>query len=335
MNEPGKKFLVIQTASIGDVILITPVLEALHRQDPAAEIDVLVKKGNDALFEGHPFINQILVWDKSKSKYRGLLSLIREIRKQRYDLVINAQRFLSGGLLTVCSGADITAGFDKNPLSQLFTHRVMHRIGADGLHEADRNLELIPGTKPLPGKAVIRLYPSASDEAKVEPFLTGSFITLSPASLWFTKQFPAEKWTAFLDALDPGFRVYLLGSRQDIPLNGRIMAATRHPDCANLAGQLSLLQSAALMRRARMNYVNDSAPLHLCSAVGAPVAAVFCSTVTAFGFGPYDQTQHVIETSQELACRPCGLHGKTSCPQKHFLCAHSITNEQLLSVLAR
>ncbi|HRY32999.1 MAG TPA: glycosyltransferase family 9 protein [Bacteroidales bacterium] len=334
MNDQLQRFLVIQTASIGDVILITPVLEALHRQDSAAEIDVLVKKGNDALFEGHPFINKVLVWDKSKSKYGGLLRLIREIRNRKYHMVINAQRFLSGGLLTVCSGAAITAGFDKNPLSSLFTHRARHRIGAGGLHEAERNLELIPAVHPLPGKALIRLYPSESDESKVKPYLSGSYITISPASLWFTKQYPEEKWVAFLDALDQGFMVYLLGAKQDIPLNDRIMAATSHRACMNLAGQLSLLQSAALMRGARMNYANDSAPLHLCSAVGAPLAAVFCSTVTDFGFGPYDPAQHVIETAQSLACRPCGLHGRTSCPEKHFLCAHSITNEQLLSVLA-
>ncbi|MEO7530917.1 MAG: glycosyltransferase family 9 protein, partial [Sediminibacterium sp.] len=84
---------------------------------------------------------------------------------------------------------------------------------------------------------------------------------------------------------------------------------------------------------ALMNYVNDSAPMHFASSVNAPVAAVYCSTIPAFGFGPLSDTSHIIEVSQPLSCRPCGLHGKKACPLQHFHCARWITNEQLLAVL--
>ena len=84
------------------------------------------------------------------------------------------------------------------------------------------------------------------------------------------------------------------------------------------------------MRGAVMNYVNDSAPMHLCSAVGAPVTAVFCSTVPAFGFGPLSPVSFVVETREALACRPCGLHGHAACPLGHFRCAYGIEVEQLL-----
>ena len=102
--------LVIQTASIGDVILATPVVEKLHRVYPGAAIDLLVKKGNESLFDGHPFLHDILVWDKSRNKYAGLYRLASRIRKTRYDLVVNVQRFASTGLLTACSGAEMTIG---------------------------------------------------------------------------------------------------------------------------------------------------------------------------------------------------------------------------------
>jgi heptosyltransferase-2 len=97
----------------------------------------------------------------------------------------------------------------------------------------------------------------------------------------------------------------------------------------NLAGKLSLLESAALMKDARRNITNDSAPMHLASGVNAKTTAIFCSTVPDFGFGPLSDDSVIIETTKKLECRPCGLHGLKACPEKHFDCAYSITNSQL------
>ena len=82
-----------------------------------------------------------------------------------------------------------------------------------------------------------------------------------------------------------------------------------------------------------MNYVNDSAPMHFASAMDAPVAAIYCSTVPSFGFGPLSTQSYIIEVHEQLACRPCGLHGKAACPLGHFNCARLIHAQQLLSVL--
>jgi heptosyltransferase-2 len=127
--------------------------------------------------------------------------------------------------------------------------------------------------------------------------------------------------------------VYFMGSKNDVELCNRIIAESKSESCLNLAGKLSFLDSAALMRDAQMNYVNDSAPLHIASSVNAPVCAVFCSTVTTFGFGPLSSHSVVVETSQKFDCRPCGLHGYNSCPKKHFACATSIQTQQLLNTL--
>jgi heptosyltransferase-2 len=87
------------------------------------------------------------------------------------------------------------------------------------------------------------------------------------------------------------------------------------------------------MKDATMNYVNDSAPMHLASAMNAPVTAIFCSTVPAFGFGPLSNKSVVIESKEKLTCRPCGLHGYRACPQKHFKCATTIESDALLASL--
>ena len=92
----------------------------------------------------------------------------------------------------------------------------------------------------------------------------------------------------------------------------------------------ALLQSAALMQGAIMNYVNDSAPLHLCSAMNAPTTAIFCSTTPAFGFGPLADNGRVVESREILTCKPCSLHGRPACPLTHFRCAYDIEISEVI-----
>lgn len=314
-----KKYLIIQTAFIGDVILATAVLEKLHQHDPSATLDVMVRKGNESLFDSHPNIRKCYVWNKKENKYRKLVSLINAVRKEEYDAVINLQRFAASGLITAFSGAKEKIGFDKNPLSFLYDKRITHELGSLNQpkgHEVDRclkTIEHITGS----GQARPKLYPSNADFEKIALYASEKFITISPASVWFTKQTPDRVWCELLEKFS-GMRCYLLGAPADAALCERIAASGKN--VAVLAGQLSLLQSAALMSNAVMNYTNDSAPLHLCSAMNAPVTAVFCSTIPEFGFGPLSDNGLVIESDIRPDCKPCGLHGKSACPLGHFDC---------------
>jgi heptosyltransferase II len=315
-----RSILIIQTAFTGDVVLATPVIERLHRCYPDAAIDFLLRKGNEGLLQGHPHLRSVLARDKKQGKLRSLLQTLRQVRAQRYDLVVNLHRFMSSGIVAALSGGRHVCGFDKNPFAWRYHHRVPHHIGAEAgaVHEVDRNLSVIAHLTDGPPDPM-RLYPSAADQAHVPTGL--AYVCIAPTSVWFTKQWPAARWVALIQALPPGLRVYLLGAPGDHAVCQGIAQASGHPDLHNMCGQLSFLQSAALMAHARMNYVNDSAPLHFASAMQAPVTAVFCSTVPAFGFGPRSARGRVVEHGGPLACRPCGLHGHRACPQGHFQCA--------------
>ncbi len=327
------RILIIQTAFIGDVVLATGVAEALHNRYPAASIDFLLRKGNEQLFSGHPFLHQVLIWDKKKSKFKNLLRSLQRIRRTKYDCVVNVNRFFSSGLLTAFSKAPERIGFRKNPFSLFFTRRVSHQISSstNALHETERNAALISHLTHEHAKP--RLYPGPGEELSVLQLKHTPYITLSPASVWFTKQYPSVRWVSFLDHVPPELNVYLLGAASDTAMAESIIAKTQHPCCTNLCGKLSFLASAALMRDALMNYVNDSAPLHFASATNAPVTAVYCSTLPAFGFGPLSEISFVVEVQEELKCRPCGLHGRKKCPMSHFHCALRIQDEQLLEAL--
>lgn len=328
-----RRFLIIQTASLGDVILATPLIEKLHHYFPGARIDFLLKDGYQPLLRNHPYISNLIAWDKKEKKYGNLKEIIQFVREQHYDSVINIQRFASSGLITVLSGAKSKIGFRKNPFSVFYSHKVKHVLNEKGgMHEVDRNLRLIENL--TDGKTFpVKLYPTKHDDAKMSQYKTHAYITVSPGSLWFTKTFPEDKWVEFISSVNETMYVYLLGSEQERNLCDRIINQSGRVNCLNLAGKLSFLESAALMKDAQMNYVNDSAPMHLASSVNAPVTAVFCSTVPEFGFGPLSDRSFIVQTKKELACRPCGIHGRKKCPEHHFDCAYTIDNEQLLEQL--
>lgn len=332
MQENLRKILIIQTAFIGDVILATALIEKLIRFYPDAQIDFLLRKGNEGVLKDHPYITNLIIWNKKEGKYKSLLRLLLSVRKQKYDVVINLQRFGTTGIFTSLTGARITIGFDKNPFSIFFDKKIKHQIGSK--HEVERNLELIEN---YTDRSFIKpkLYPSSSDFEAVSSFKTQKYICVAPGSVWFTKQFPKEKWIEFIEKISSDIKIYLIGGPGDLEISNAIRDEVSHSSIENLTGRLSLLQSAALMRDAVLNYVNDSGPMHLASAMNANTVAIYCSTVPSFGFGPLADNSSVVQTDLELKCKPCGLHGYQQCPLGHFKCAYTIDVRKLIAPMIK
>jgi heptosyltransferase-2 len=244
------------------------------------------------------------------------------LRSHQYDLVINLQRFASSGILTLLARGKETRGFEKNPLSLCFTKRFKHDMKPNW-HEVDRNLRLISDLVTAPIRRP-QLYPRKEDLNSIQIYQEVPYYCLAPTSVWFTKQAPQEIWLELIDKLSQTKdQIFLLGAPSDRAYLDEIVNKTGSSLVINLAGKLSLLQSAALMAGAKHNYVNDSGPLHLASASNAPVSAFFCSTVPEFGFGPLSENAAIIEV-KDLACRPCGLHGHKACPKGHFKCGKDL-----------
>jgi heptosyltransferase II len=325
------KVLIIQTAFLGDVILATPIIEKLKEQDKNCTIDFLLRKGNESLFENHPHINKLIIFDK-KNKNRNLFPVIRLIRAGSYDYTINIHRSLRTGFITILSGAKFKIGFNKNPLSFLFTFSVKHQFTKKEfrIHEVSRNLSLI---KKLGNNEFIRprLYPSEIDYNVT--FVEGEYICIAPGTVWNTKQFPAEKWVELISKLPDKFAVYLIGSETDSKLCDQILKKNSNRKVENRAGKFTLLQSAALIQKAKMTFANDSAVVHIASAMNAPIAVIYCSTIPDFGFEPLSDDSTIIEIDRKLDCRPCGLHGKTRCPKNHFKCSE-VNIDKIISTIS-
>ncbi len=154
---------------------------------------------------------------------------------------------------------------------------------------------------------------------------------MAPSSVWFTKQWQEFKFKELIDAIPNDFEIYLVGAKDDSDLCERLKADKKN--VFNLCGKINLIESALLMKEAKRVFVNDSSPLHLASAVNAKTTAIFCSTIPEFGYFPLAEDSIVVQVREKLDCRPCGLHGKKSCPLMHYDCSAKIEIRDVIATI--
>jgi heptosyltransferase-2 len=334
MKTPDR-ILVFQTAFLGDVILTIPLIQVLKDRFPSAEIDVVTIPRAAEILSHHPAITAVIPYDKRSSEQGiiGIFTLSRKLMDRSYDIAIVPHRSIRSALIIWLSRSKMRIGFTTNAGRFLFTHRVLYQ---QGIHEIERNLSLL---QPLfnPGKEKIlpSLYPSHDDKNVVDKFLAEMklqsgerCITLAPGSVWKTKRWPMERYSALSTLVkNNGWKVVLIGGPEDKVLCDEIVRQNGD-GVINSAGLLSLLQSAELIGRSSLLVSNDSAPMHLGVAMRTPVIAIFGATVPAFGFYPYGERDVVIEITG-LSCRPCSIHGGDQCPIKTFDCMVRISPEEV------
>ncbi|HEU4525749.1 MAG TPA: lipopolysaccharide heptosyltransferase II [Gemmatimonadales bacterium] len=320
--------LVIQTAFLGDVVLTTPLLTVLaERHGP---VDVVTTPGAAPLLEGHPAVREVIRYDK-KGRDAGLGGLRRlgaELRARRYARVYLPHRSWRSAALAFLARVPQRTGFADSAAAITYTTRVPRaRAG----HEVERLLALGGGRGATPPVSVAL---SAEDEAAADRWLAehgvpAGFVAVAPGSIWGTKRWPY--YPALAASLEGP--IVVIGGPEDAGLSAEVVAAA--PARAwSAAGALSLRGSAALIRRARALVTNDSAPLHLATAVGTPVVAIFGPTVTEQGFGPRDRRSLALGHAG-LRCRPCSAHGPEVCPLGHHRCMRELPAETVVEAVAR
>jgi heptosyltransferase-2 len=318
---------VIQTAFLGDVVLTTPLLSALAaRYGP---VDVVTTPAAAGLLQGHPAVGTVIPYDKRGAArgWRALRRLGSELRRRRYQRVYLPHRSLRSAVLALWSGAAERIGFADAPASIAYTSRVVRP--ATG-HEVERLLALVGGALADPEPVKLELHPA--DHARADAWLsangvTGRFVAVAPGSVWGSKRWPY--YVELVSRLDRP--AVIVGGPEDVPLAGSIVAGA--PDrVVSAAGALSLKESAALIQRASILVTNDSAPLHLATAVGTPIVALFGPTVPEFGFGPRRPGDLTLGHA-DLPCRPCSRHGPERCPLGHHRCMRELSVEVVLKAV--
>jgi heptosyltransferase-2 len=317
--------LVVQTSFLGDTVLTTPLLVQLANRGP---VDVVTTPAAAALLAHHPAVRTLIVYDKrgADRALLGLWRLARRLRATRYDVAFLAQGSWRSAALALLAGIPTRIGFSTSAGRLLYTKRVAYR---DDLHHAARLLMLARpnGREPTPAELRPSLAPGAAEREAVDAFLraggVGSdepLVALAPGSVWATKRWPFYPELARMLA-EEGARIVVVGSAADTPLAQAIVAAT--PGALDATGRLSLLASAELLGRSRVLVTNDSAPMHLASALRTPTVAIFGPTVPDFGFGPLAPRAAAVG-HDTLPCRPCDRHGPQRCPLGHHRCMREL-----------
>lgn len=311
-----KKYLLIQTAFLGDLVLITSVLEKLFAQTDSMEIHLLVRKGFESVLNDYPRRSEIILhsYDK-KQKLASWWNLFLKFRQLKLDEVWVFQRFFGMGLLSISLGAKKIKGFKENPLSLFFTKSFSHSLG-DGRHEIERNNVFFEDDSP-PHKPLLK-------PGKFSELSGKTFIFFAPGSVWETKRWPKEHWLRLVNQSPKDWQWVMSGAGAELDLCNEIFAESSSGRIINLAGKLNLQELVEVIGMAKLVVVNDSAPLHIASAMNIPTIALFCSTSPKLGFYPLSTKNLVIEYSKPLACKPCGKHGKKVCPEGHYLCGFGI-----------
>lgn len=319
--------VVIQTAFLGDVVLTTGLLTTLAER--FGPVDVVTTSAAAPLLESHPAVRRVLVYDK-RGADRGIGGLVRTARTLRRAGYVRAylpHRSLRSAALALLAGIPERIGFAGSPGALAYT-RAVPRPAAG--HEAERILALAGPEGGGPARVALGLTERDRSEAAAwldAHRVTEPFVAMAPGSIWGTKRWPGY---AELAARIPG-PVVIIGGPEDRAL-GETIAAAAPGRVQVAAGALSLRGSAALLERARVLVTNDSAPLHLGSAVGTRVVAIFGPTIPGFGFGPRGEADRIVELDG-LPCRPCSSHGPEVCPLGHHRCMRDLGVEVVLDAI--
>ncbi len=252
------RILLITLSNIGDAVMTTPVMEALHHQYPQAVMDIVTDARASALFEHCPYRGEIIHKHKG---WRGTVALVKRLRATRYDLIVDLR---TDGLTLLLRG-----------------HRKLSRRGASarGLHAVERHFAVIRQTVHSAKIPPQHIWLTESERTFARCQLAGlpgqRWLALGPGARWAQKCWAPNNYNSLANRMAEHFdAVILLGSDADQPACLKISENLQLPHL-NLAGKTDLLQAAAILEQAQVFVGSDSGLGHLAAAGGIPTITVF------------------------------------------------------------
>lgn len=332
------KILVVKMRHLGDVLLTTPVFTALKKAIPEAQVDAYIYEEAKPMLEGHPAISDLIGYDRQWKKLglweRGLKegAILREIRRRRYDWVINLTEGDRGVLAAGVSGAKVRIGFEPKGRWQkkLYTHRVKHCPGVR--HAVERNLDALRclGVFPSPEeRSLFFAIPEEAHQSVRRKVGQEPFILIHPTSRWRFKCWPISQIRFLVQKLLEKQKKVVLTSGPDPLETAMIEEIGRGLDVSILAGQISLKELGALIEQSELLICVDSVPLHIASALQKRVVAIFGPTSDQT-WGPWRNPQARV-VAQKISCRPCYQDGCGG--SKYSDCLHTLSVEQVLEAI--
>jgi lipopolysaccharide heptosyltransferase II len=336
------KTLIVRLSSVGDVVLSSLLIRALHSRFPQCKIEFVVKEEYADLVRYNPHVSRTIVFP-SHGSLADLCRLRQSIRQSGYDLLIDIHDSLRSRMFSL--GAGRVVRIRKRKIARFVLVRFKRDIysyfgGAPPV--ALRYCEPVADYGVVDDGAGLEIFVPDEICARTRDILRQHGIPLGtsvlgvcPSARHATKMWLPERFASAAGSLAMSHRlpVMLLGSSSERERCEAFAAALRAHSpgltVVNLAGTLTLLETVAALDACALVITNDSGLMHVAAARKRKVLALFGSTVRQFGFFPFGTASRVVERS-DLECRPCTHIGRSRCPRGHFRCMNDITVYQLL-----
>ncbi len=340
------------------------VLVKLRARYPRARIDWLITPENAEIVRCHPALSNVVLFARRDFSKRGrrwramvaFFDLLKQIRRAKYDLVIDMHGQMRSALFALISGARVRIGFDR-PIKRALTVSAEHdlknvpshgwRGAREGswiaytlripiptldVHAIDRYLWVAPllGLDDDPPDLTIHLSSETTFKARrllEEHRVAASkpLVVLVPGTIWETKHWTIEGFAGVARAfLHDGFAVALAGTKRDQQRCRQIAAAA--PGACDLSGKTTPAELAALIQRAEVAVTNDSGSMHLAASLGKPMVSIFGPT-NPVHIGPYQRPESVVRV--DLPCSPCNYRRLSQCPFDHA-CMKQVTSTMVV-----
>ena len=331
-----RRICIIKPSALGDIVQTLPLLPILKDCYPDAEISWVINKGFANLLEDHPLIDNLLIFDR-RGTWSSWGRLLKQLRASQFDLVIDLQGLLRTGIMTLATGAKTRIGLETaREGSHLTVNGTIPETTRDvPAHARNWRLAELLGYAESPKET--KIFISKEDQDWAEETLSDlqrPVLTVSPGAQWITKRWPIEKYAEVAARAVQKYQmgVCLIGGPNERelcdPLESRLRELVPNLSLVNLAGQTTLKQLSAILKRTDLMLTNDSGPMHLAAGLGTPVVGVFLCTDSNRS-GPPGSQHALVSTTVE-----CRASYKKQCPctvKAHMACLEELDVERVWS----
>jgi lipopolysaccharide heptosyltransferase II len=334
-----KRILIRAVNWLGDAVMTTPAIVAVRSSFPDARITLLANPLVAELFTPHDAIDEVMVYDK-KGRHSGIggrLRLAGELRAGRFDLAILLQNAFDAAFITRLAGIPLRMGYRTDGRGLLLSHGCPVKRENKRLHHVEYYLHMLAHFGITADTHSLSLTVAEEEERKAAQMLLDAgigrdvfLLGINPGATYGSaKRWYPERFAAVADELcrQWGAKAVITGSTGEKGIAGGIAVAMKSP-CLNMAGETSVRDLMALIKRCDFFVTNDSGPMHIAAALGVPLVAVFGPTDHSTT-SPFSDRAVVIR--QETDCAPCLLR---ECPTDHR-CMNEITAESVLEEAVR
>ncbi len=324
-----RSILVMRLYFIGDVLLSTPVFGALRSAFPGASITALVKRRSSEVLLNNPNVDEIVVYDDTRRYHSPVWQarLASRLRRRRFDLAVDLTGDLRSSWLLFATDPGFRVGFNHAGLGRLLDRRIPYRATSHGVEHLLSSVEAV-GARAV--DATPKLFLTNAERAEATALLgrcgidSEQFVALAPGANWSFRRWPAESFGELAAMLRErrGIRTVVTGSREDSGLAADVIRAAGG-EVVDLSGRTGLRGLAALAERASVFVANDSGPLHVAAAVGAPVVGLFGPN-TPEVYAPRAERSRVVW--HRFPCSPCD---QKKCTRPDDACMAAIGVEEV------